>query len=142
MTSASDVYGKASSSSYDAAWDAQAWKAFDNSCSPFSTANLQKTGWLEYEFNTAKTVNKYSILMKVNDAHAYAQSPNSWVFEAYDGIKWVTLDTRTNVTKWEQLVYNEYPFTNTTAYHKYRIRFTENNRRNLICIAELGMMGY
>ncbi|MEW4368929.1 hypothetical protein [Paenibacillus kandeliae] len=143
MTTNQDVYGKASSSSYDTFWDTQAYRAFDNSCSPFSTKNGEVKGWLSYEFNDAKTVTSYSMQMKQNDSqYGFAQSPNSWIFEAYDGKAWVTLDSQTGIKSWTIDKANVYNISNTVSYKQYRIRFLENNGGNLVCISELGMMGY
>ncbi|WP_411349522.1 discoidin domain-containing protein [Paenibacillus sp. WLX2291] len=143
MTANQDVYGKASSSSYDTSWDAQAYHAFDNKCYPFSTKNGEIQGWLSYEFTDAKTVTSYSMQMKQNDSqYGLAQAPKSWVFEAYDGKAWVTLDSQTGIKTWTTDKANVYTIPNTTAYKQYRIRFLENNGGNLICISEMGMMGY
>jgi|GEM_PF-1746742 len=145
MTGDSDEYGTATSSSYDNTHNSRAFAAFDNGCGAFSTAAGNKTGWLQYEFNVEKRVNSYSILMKNNDpANAYAQSPNSWVFEAYDNQaqKWVALDTQSNVTLWTTDSPNTYSFSNTTAYNKYRLNFKGNNGGAVITVAEVGMMGY
>ncbi len=143
MSANQDVYGTATSSSIDTAWNTQPFRAFDNSCSPFSTQNGEIKGWLAYEFKDAKTVTSYSLQMKQNDSqHAFAQSPKAWVFEAYDGKGWVTLDTRSGVTNWTVSKANVYTVDNKQAYNKYRIRFLENNGGNLVCISEMGMMGY
>lgn len=144
MTTNISEYGTASSSSYDnSKWDSQPYKAFDNTCSPFATAYGQTTGWLEYSFKEAKTVTKYSIHMKQNDAnHGYGQSPNSWVFEAFNGTDWVALDTQSNITKWSESTPNEYMIVEPGSYERYRIRFTKNNGGALITISELGMIGY
>lgn len=143
MSSNSDQYGIARASSFNPNFDTQAFRAFDNTCYPWETKSGDKTGWIEYEFVNPKTVNKYSIRMKQNDpTYGYAQSPNSWVFEAYDGQNWIALDTQTNVTDWTPETAKEYSFKNTSSYNKYRLRITANNGGNLINISELGMMGY
>ncbi|RRJ65295.1 hypothetical protein EHV15_22070 [Paenibacillus oralis] len=143
MTSNSDQYGVAAASSYDTYYDTQPFRAFDNSCSPWESANGEKSGWIQYEFFDAKVVNKYSIRMKQNDpTHGFLQSPNSWFFEAYDGQEWVVLDTQSNVTDWNPDITKEFSFQNTTPYNKYRLRITANNGGNLVNISEIGMMGY
>ncbi|MEC0207551.1 discoidin domain-containing protein [Paenibacillus ehimensis] len=143
MTSNEDVYGIASASSYETGYNSKPFHAFDNSCVPWSTAGGQTTGWLQYEFKSAKTVTEYTIKMKQNDpSWAFLQSPKSWVFEAYDGQKWVTLDTQTNVTNWTPAVTNKYQINNTVAYNKYRLNFSGNNGGNVICISEVGLLGY
>ncbi|WP_322903424.1 discoidin domain-containing protein [Paenibacillus campi] len=143
MSANQDVYGIASSSSYDTAWNTQPFRAFDNRCAPFSTQNGDIKGWLAYEFKQAKTVTSYSLQMKQGDSqYGFAQSPKAWVFEAYDGKAWKTLDTRSGITNWTTSKANVYTIDNITAYNKYRIRFLENNGGNLVCISEMGMMGY
>ncbi|MGZ7440545.1 hypothetical protein [Paenibacillus sp. TH7-28] len=143
MTSNSDQYGVATASSYDTYYDTQPFRAFDNSCSPWESANGEKSGWIQYEFFDAKVVNKYSIRMKQNDpAHGFLQSPNSWFFEAYDGQEWVVLDSQSNVKDWDRDITKEFSFQNSTPYNKYRLRITANNGGNLVNISEIGMMGY
>ncbi|MFD1886258.1 hypothetical protein [Paenibacillus wenxiniae] len=143
MSANQDVYGIATSSSIDAGWNTQPFRAFDNSCYPFSTQNGEIKGWLAYEFKDAKTVTSYSLQMKQNDSqHAFAQSPKAWIFEAYDGKTWTTLDTRSGITGWTTSKANVYTIDKKQAYNKYRIRFLENNGGNLVCISEMGMMGY
>ncbi|WEK56245.1 MAG: hypothetical protein P0Y55_09430 [Candidatus Cohnella colombiensis] len=146
MTSNTSSHGIASSSSYMTQHNAQAFYAFDNTCGNFSTALNVKTGWLQYEFFEAKTVNKYSILMKQNDPnYTYGQAPKSWQFQAYDEQtqSWVTLDTQTTKqTDWSPTSPSSYSFNNTVAYRKYRLNFTANHGGNSICVSEVGMMGY
>lgn len=143
MSANQDVYGTATSSSIDTVWNTQPFRAFDNSCSPFSTQNGEIKGWLAYEFKAAKTVTSYSLQMKQGDTqYGYVQSPKAWVFEAYDGKAWTTLDTRSGITGWTTIKANVYTIDNKQAYNKYRIRFLENNGGNLVCISEMGMMGY
>lgn len=136
-------FGIASSSSYNADFNSQAFRAFDNSCAPFETAPNQKTGWLAYEFKNPQTVNQYSIRMKQNDpSHAFLQTPKSWQFQAFDEQTqaWVTLDAQSNITNWTVSTPNVYSFTNTTPFKKYRFNFTANNGGNLIDVSEVGMM--
>ncbi len=143
MSANQDVYGIATSSSIDASWNTQPFRAFDNRCSPFSTQNGEIKGWLAYEFKEAKTVTSYSLQMKLGDSqYGYSQSPKAWIFEAFDGKTWVTLDIRSGITGWTTSKANAYAIDNKQPYNKYRIRFLENNGGNLVCISEMGMMGY
>lgn len=143
MSSNTSEYGIASASSNDLTHNVQPFRAFDNACNNWSTAFGQTTGWLAYEFFSPKTVTKYTIRMKQGDpSHAFAQSPNSWIFEAWDGTNWIELDSQSNVTDWNLLTTKEFLISNTIAYSKYRIRFTANNGGSVVCISELGMMGY
>ncbi|MFZ5351280.1 MAG: discoidin domain-containing protein [Bacillota bacterium] len=133
LASASSVYG----SYYE-------WKAFDRVNTELYNGWACKKGtaasWLQYAFNTATVVRKYTL---IGQKGYQARSPKSWTFEgSSNGTDWTVLDTRTNVTGWTDLVKKEFEFTNNTAYKYYRINITENNGdATYIVIAEMEMMG-
>ncbi|QSF43564.1 discoidin domain-containing protein [Paenibacillus tianjinensis] len=77
-----------------------AYKAFDGSIANSSCWAIpaNKAGWLSYQFNTPRRIDRYKIYP---NGASYTQSPKNWVFEgSNDGVNWNTLDSRTNVTAW------------------------------------------
>ena len=99
-----------------------AWQGFDGLITtPYFWAVSGSTGWLAYQFPSTKIIVKYRINVATNPTRA----PSSWTFEGWNGSSWVVLDTRSGVTGWNG--WNDYIFTNTTAYIKYRINITANN---------------
>lgn len=99
------------------------WKAFDRveSSSEWLTSGAT-TGWLAYEFPTARAVGRYVLVPPSNQSPT--SIPRDWTFEGWNGSTWVILDTVTgnsgtaNVTR---------TLANTTAYIRYRINITLNN---------------
>ena len=101
------------------------------------TGSFNNTGWVGQDFGSgnAKAINGYRILTNQSNS-AYA--PKDWTIEAsntgaFSGEE-VTLDTRTGETTWTQATssnygsaWNEYTFTNSTAYRYWRINITANN---------------
>lgn len=109
------------SSSLGALYDS--WKAFDRveAASEWLTSGAT-TGWLAYEFPTARAVGRYVLVPPANQSPT--SIPRDWTFEGWNGSTWVILDTVTgnsgtaNVTR---------TLANTTAYIRYRINITLNN---------------
>ncbi|QWU14467.1 F5/8 type C domain-containing protein [Paenibacillus sophorae] len=100
-----------------------AWNAFNRDTADigWNTASGTLIGWLAYEFSTATVIDAY-----VNYGYTDNRSPKNWTFEgSQDGTTWVVLDTRTNVTSYATP--QEFTFTNTVAYKRYRINVTANN---------------
>ncbi|MGB8451833.1 MAG: Ig-like domain-containing protein [Anaerocolumna sp.] len=135
VASASSIYN----SSYIA------FKAFDHDTSnvfnSWITKSGIKSGWLEYDFEDARCITKYTITSR-NSSSFLVDSPRDWSFEAWDEElqEWVVLDTQNNITYWERLVKKEFTFTNTSFFNKYRINITANNNSSYTVIGELEMM--
>ncbi|GGF72679.1 hypothetical protein GCM10010912_17340 [Paenibacillus albidus] len=114
-----------------------AWKAFDG-IKYYSTTNTnyaawgtsKTTGWLAYEFPTAKVITKYIIYYGSNqsNSHTIGVNPKDWTFEgSNDKSNWVVLDTQSNVTSWILGEEKSYEFNNDTEYKYYRINISANN---------------
>ena len=107
--------------------NAGAWYAHRNS-------SYQTAGWVGQDFGSGvtKTITSYRIITKYGTTGGYY--PKTWTFQgSNDGTNWATLDTRTNETSWTipttsnyHEAWNEYSFTNSTAYRYYRINVTAN----------------
>lgn len=128
MTSNTAPSGTASASTiWSTTYDA--WKAFDtldNNTFGWMTVSGTLTGWLSYEFPSAKMIAKYSVKSIANSSEG--RMPKNWTFEgSNDGTAWTVLDTRTNITGWTDGLVREYTFTNINSYKRYRINITANN---------------
>ena len=147
MTSDESEFGKASSSS---SWgnNTPSWKAFDgvfnyhSGKTYYAWGTSEKSGWLAYEFTSPKAISKY---LMHNEGQWPEQFPNTWTFEAWDGSKWVILDSQSNVTRndWIQNPKQSFTFENTSFYNKYRINvISTNSTKNTVntAIVELQMM--
>ncbi|MGG0794699.1 discoidin domain-containing protein [Brevibacillus laterosporus] len=105
------------SSKYNDTFDA--FRAFDgNGNTAWTTLSNSTYCWLAYEFTSPTLVNAYSI--EANET-TIGESPRSWHFEGFDGLKWIQLDRRLNETMWTKGEIRAFTFANTTAYIKYRI---------------------
>lgn len=114
-------------------------KAFDNifNVPDGWVAAGVKTGWLEYQLTSPKTIAKYTI----NPRAAVAGNPKDWTFEGFDSAtsQWVVLDTRVNQT-WVYQTSKVFTFTNTNSYNRYRLNISANGGHNEVGLTEMEMM--
>ncbi|MFE5391894.1 discoidin domain-containing protein [Bacillus thuringiensis] len=82
--------------------------------------------WIQYEWNTEKTINMYMIRAR-NSRTYLGQSPKSWIFQGWDGEKWVDLDAQINQINWGEYEERRYSFGSNKSFMKYRIYVTETN---------------
>jgi parallel beta-helix repeat protein len=115
-------------------------KVFDNVFNVWDgwVAAGVKTGWVEYQFASAKTISQY----KINPRGQTNGNPKTWTFQGYDTgtSSWITLDTRTNETGWTYTTTRTYAFTNSTAYTRYRLNISANNGHVEVGFTEMEMM--
>lgn len=135
MTSASLPSGTVTSSPAGAA-GFDAFHVFDLSKSTNYGNSGAGTGYVAYDFAGATT--------KVADAYWLTGSdngtPNSWIFEGFDGTDWIALDSRSSENGWSTGETRYYDFPNETAYAGYRLRWNsiDNGSANVDFI-ELGI---
>ena len=141
------ITGIASASSiYNSTYDV--WKAFNqslvdaNDC--WMSANNVLTGWLKYQFDTAKVVNRYELCPR-NDASTGVNSfPKNFTFEgSNNGIDWTVLDTRINqsVPTYTSGVFLGYSIPNMDTYTYYRLNITANNgNSSYVSLGELRLL--
>lgn len=120
--------------SRDAPSSAEAWRVFDS-----TNIGVQfgpPDGWIAYAFASGS---------KVADAYYLsADGPNpdmmiaSWQVQGYDGITWITLDSRNNERGWTANERRYYEFVNTTAFQAYRLIWTSTNADDTV-IGEWGV---
>ncbi|MFJ7887193.1 discoidin domain-containing protein [Lysinibacillus xylanilyticus] len=107
------------------------------------------TGWLAYEFNEPKVLNKYVLYYgdhQSNNPGYTSNLPNSWTFEgSNDGVNWVELDKVSNYTAWKNGE-NAFTITNNQSFKHFRINVTKNNgsvsNQVNLTIHELELWGY
>lgn len=121
---------------------ASASNAFDGNAATAWSTDGATTGALTYRLPgaAAAIVTRYTVTSASGSA---AADPRDWVFEgSYDGINWITLDTRTGQTFETRGQMRTYGFASTTAFPMYRLRVTANNGdASALQIAELGLSG-
>ncbi|MCP3059886.1 SBBP repeat-containing protein [Myxococcus sp. K38C18041901] len=117
--------GVASASSmYDPSY--QPWLGFDNSASFWLSTRGQTPAWLAYEFpTTTRPVQRYAVTY--GNGTITSRAPKNWTLEAYNGLGWTILDTRTNQTGWAGHERREFAVANPGAYRAYRINVTDDN---------------
>ncbi|WP_281486990.1 discoidin domain-containing protein [Lysinibacillus sphaericus] len=107
------------------------------------------TGWLAYEFNEPKVLNKYVLYYgesQSSNPGLLATVPNSWIFEgSNDGKNWIELDKVSDYTSWKSGE-NSFVIESREPYKHFRINVTKNNgsvsgQVNLT-IHELELWGY
>lgn len=96
--------------------------------------------YLGFKFNTPKTVRGYTITAR-DGSYSVTQSPKDFKFQgSTDGVTWVDLDVRSNITGWSEFRKNSYWFNNNTQYSYYRLFIIANNGDpNATSFAELEM---
>ena len=118
------------------------WKAFSDTLDDYgwSSNDGSGTGWLAYEFPTAKVISKYTISAASYTTN-YQYAPKDWQFQGFDEAtgQWVTLDTRSGQVGWVSGEKREYTLSNTTSYKNYKINITAGNLATII-IGEMEMM--
>lgn len=147
MTSNTLPFGVASASSENNA-TYQAWKAFNGieptvNSDAWITVNAVLTGWLKYQFPTAKIIKRYSVTSRYDTNRGDIKT---WTFEgsntgSFTGEQ-VILDSRINVVGWNQAETKYFDCNNTTPYVYYRINITEitiAGAANYLSIGEMKM---
>jgi hypothetical protein len=89
------------------------------------TANTN-TGWITYEFESAKTIVAYSLGVQGAGVSA-TRYPKNWQFQGWNGSAYVTLDTVTGETGWAASQERTYTVDSPASYIKYRLNITLNN---------------
>lgn len=140
-TSATSASGTASASTTTSGFDA--WQAFDGVTSGsnnlwFATVT---TGWLQYDFGSAKTITRYD-MTGVSSAYGVNRSPNTWTFEgSNDAASWTTLDTKSGIS-WTTNETKSYTISAST-YRYFRVNVTAIGAGGaLLGIQELRLFGY
>jgi len=141
MTSNTEPKGVASASS-ELSGAYAAWKAMDH-VSPAGNCwatSAQQSGWLKYQFDSAKIITQYKITIEDNPVDI-DRAPKSWTFQGSNNDSdWVTLDTQSNITDWVNHETKVFPISNTNSYLYYRLNISENNGDTYLTIAEWEMM--
>ncbi|MFA5340461.1 MAG: discoidin domain-containing protein, partial [Clostridia bacterium] len=95
-----------------------------------SDATLNTVGytWLQYQFTSAKIIERYTITGRNYEGPPGASPyPTTWKLQgSNNGTDWVDLDTQTGQT-FTQSEKKTYSFQNTTAYVYYRLWITESS---------------
>ena len=84
------------------------------------------TGWIAYEFESAKTIVAYSLGVQGSGVSA-TRYPKNWQFQGWNGSAYVTLDTVTGETSWAANQERTYTVDSPASYIKYRLNITLNN---------------
>ena len=135
MTGYTSPSGEASASSE--ASGRFAWHAFDQDTSTFWAQSGTGDCWVKYQFETAKTIAKYTMTARPSNPQ---YSPKNWTFQGSNNDSdWTTLDTATDETGWTASEKREFTFSNSTSYTYYRIYITAPVD-SFSSIAELEMM--
>ncbi len=136
MTGNTAPSGTASAST-DIGTGYEPWNAFDKASASWVASTT--TGWVAYDWGSAKTITKYSVRGFTSPQIA-ARAPKDWTFEGWNGSSWVVLDTQTNQTGWSDNEQRDYTISNSTGYNKYRLNISANNGDgNYVCVHEFKM---
>ncbi|MBD8498873.1 hypothetical protein [Paenibacillus arenosi] len=123
MTSNTAPYGKASASSIHSS-PYPAWEAFNEAKEGWVTDSRTVSGWLEYEFVTAERPTHYKLKAAATNVTSMIKD---WNVEAWDGVDWVVVDSRTNEVGWAGSETRLYIMDRPIECTKIRIKFTSNN---------------
>ncbi len=113
-------------------WGNQLRRLFDNSNNVWIYEG--DNAYVQFSFVTPQIITSYSMQQNNDGSWSYSRAPKAWIFEAFneETQSWVELDNRSNITTWTGTTFNDYSFTNTVAYKRYRIRFTQTQSGNKI----------
>lgn len=130
------VGGTASAESEDVPDGLTADKAFDgNTETRWATVLFTLPEWLQYDLGVGvtKTATKYRMWGK----ETLTFMPTGWDFQgSNNGSSWTNLDTRTSQTFTDQ-AWNEYTFSNSTAYRYYRVSVNTSGSAAVLQIWEV-----
>ena len=108
----------------------QSWKMLNGTWNEYGWLFTGAVGVFVLDHHEPTVINSYRMIHTHNDAETAAvatqSGPKNWTLEAYDGVGWVVLDTRTNVT-WSTAKTDQiFEFANNVAYKTYRLYITAN----------------
>jgi hypothetical protein len=109
-------------------------EVFDNNKNNYYQGSGLPVDWW-YEFSTPQIVNRYTLYI-YDQAHTMSKT---WTFDGWNGKKWVTLDSYTNIAKWSNGEKRTFDFTNSTAYIKYRVHVTDTEQGHWYSMGEIEM---
>lgn len=113
-------------------WGNQLRRAFDNGNNVWIYEG--DNAYLQFSFVTPQIVSGYSMQQNNDGTWSFDRAPKAWIFEAFNEVtqSWIELDNRSNIITWTGTTFNDYTFSNTTPYKRYRIRFTQTQSGNKI----------
>lgn len=117
------------------------WKAFDHD---FTTNNRvwaasALTGWLQYQFTSAKTIYSYTVTAEVGTP---GRAPKNFTLRgSANGSSWTILDTRTGETAWSSGETRSFTIASPAAYAYYRLDVSLNDGTYPLTIEELELFG-
>ncbi len=133
MTGPITPSGEASASStYQANVICPAWMAFDKvkkdylSC--WATPVGTVTGWIQYRFNTTKTITRYRLYTQYY--YPANRAPKNWTLKgSNNGVDFVSIDNRVDITGWlnDGATYKEFNVESPQPFLFYRLDITANN---------------
>ena len=116
----------------------EGWRVFDKGTqypNDYWQTNSVTTGWLKYQFGTAKTIASYTITPYPGLTD---RAPKTWTLQgSNDNSSWTTLDTRTNYTSWTGGTPSSFTISSPASYTYYKLDVTANNGGSLLLILEM-----
>ena len=118
------------------------WEAMmdDNSDQGNSWAVQSTSGWIQYEFTSAKTITRYTITSRNEPA---TRAPKSWTLKgSNNGSNYATLDTQSDVTDWagQANVKKTFDIDNSTPYTYYKLDITASNDATYVGVGEFELI--
>lgn len=140
MTSDTSPSGTASASStYNYTGSTSAYKAFNgNNGDAWASSTSDNDKWLEYDFDSLKTVAAYGI--SPPDSSDVSSAPASWTFEGWNGSSWEILDTRSGVNGWAAKTKKEFSVSMPKAFSKYRLHISATGGATYVQVSELEIL--
>ncbi len=114
----------------------QSWKAFDNKSSSMWQSKIwEAPAWISYQWSKPQVINQYSITFP--NETMKRQAPKDWELQGWDGENWITVDSRSNQTKWGKEETRTYNVATPKSFKKYRLNFTDDNdfRKGILAIS-------
>lgn len=103
------------------------------------TGNGVLTGWLEYKFNRAEIVNKYTIT-SINLTNSNLVSPVNWTIQgSNDGVNYTIIHEVIDENSWGVNQTKSFSFINQKSFKHYRINVTKVSGTSYVAIANFRM---
>ena len=94
--------------------------------------------WIAYDFEQEAEVQSYTI--EVSDKN-FEWAPKSWEFQAWNGQKWITVDSRKGhaIDYWKEKQIRTFTLDETQPYNEFRLYFHEVNGATEVAIVDFAM---
>jgi hypothetical protein len=125
---------------YDSTYPA--WQVFDNNYQTMWISAVGQTpAWIAYQFSSPRLIEQYSLLY--SNGKIRTRAPKDWKLEGWNGVNWITIDSRSNQINWLGTETRHYNVANPGSYIKYRLLVSDDNDSRVgVVVISLGGLSF